>query len=272
MASPLVTSIRQSARRAQSLIPFATSSTTNFFNGTPSSSRSTSSSAPAQAAPDHSAPHVPTSVQHITPNIHASTSEQETHVIESKPEALSLLRAQPIHYVVCSIAGRTLLLHQRDLFSLHRLNDVSVGDVLELDRIHEVGSRDYTLRAQDPISTRSKGAVALMRRSVPIESRASTILSNPAVREAINLDEPLKESQSWAARLRPAGLAHVGATLGPETVRVRCTVVEHTKGPMEVIVKRKRRKGYKRTIRHKQTYTRLRVEAIQIGEGESHSI
>ncbi|PWN32077.1 uncharacterized protein FA14DRAFT_112269, partial [Meira miltonrushii] len=199
----------------------------------------------------------------------ASTSEQQgKHVIESKPEALALLRAQPVHYVVCSIAGRTLLLHERDLFSLPRLKDVSVGDVLELDRIHEVGSRDYTLRAQDPISTRMKGAVALMRRSVPTESRASSILSNPEVREAINLDEPLKESQSWAARLRPSGLAHVGAVLGPESVRVRCTVLEHTLGPMEVIVKRKRRKGYKRTIKHKQTYTRLRVEAIQIGQGE----
>ena len=272
MTSPLVLSLRQSAKRTHSLIPFATYNTAPSFNGIPSSSRSTSSSAPVQAAPDHSASHVPTSVQNFSPSIHTSTSTQESHVIESKPEALSLLRAQPVHYVVCSIAGRTILLHQRDLFSLPRLKDVSVGDVLELDRIHEVGSRDYTLRAQDPISTRSKGAVALMRRSVPIEIRSSTILSNPQVQKALNVEEPLKESQSWAARLRPAGLAHIGAVLGPESVRVRCTVVEHTKGPMEVIVKRKRRKGYKRTIRHKQTYTRLRVEAIKIGEGESKSL
>lgn len=270
MASPVVISARQNIKRINNLLHFATSGKGILVNGSLSSVRSTSSSAPVQAAPDHSASHVPTSIQPIQPIAHASTSAQDPHVIESKPEALSLLRAQPIHYVVCSIAGRTLLLHQRDLFTLPRLNDVKVGDVLELDRIHEIGSRDYTLRAQDPISTRSKGAVALMRRSVSNKGKSSSILSHPALTEAFNLDEPLKESQSWAARLRPAGLAHIGAVLGPESVRVRCTVVEHTKGPMEMIVKKKRRKGYKRTIRHKQTYTRLRVEAIQIGQGESN--
>lgn len=30
-----------------------------------------------------------------------------------------------------------------------RLKDVQVGDVIRLDKIHEVGSRDYTLRATD---------------------------------------------------------------------------------------------------------------------------
>lgn len=186
------------------------------------------------------------------------SSREPTHVIESRQEALALLRSQPVHYVVASLAGRTMLLHARDLFTLPRLRDVQVGDVLELDRVHEVGSRDYTFRAQDPMSTRSRGPAALMRRSVPTSAtpdHAKTALAGLS----------LKESQSWAARLRPGGLAHVGAVLDKEAVRVRCTVVEHTKGPMEFIVKKKRRKGYKRTIRHKQTYTRLRVEGIQIG-------
>lgn len=53
------------------------------------------------------------------------------------------------------------------------------------------------------------------------------------------------------------------------TVAVSATVVEHTKGPLELIVKKKRRKGYKKTIQHKQTYTRLRISDFQVKEGES---
>lgn len=47
---------------------------------------------------------------------------------------------------------------------------------------------------------------------------------------------------------------------------VTATVVEHTKGLMQYIVKKKRRKGYKRTIQHKQTYTRLRINDIKLGD------
>jgi large subunit ribosomal protein L21 len=60
-------------------------------------------------------------------------------------------------------------------------------------------------------------------------------------------------------------------TVPPEQVRVHATVVEHTKGQMEVIFKKKRRKGYQKTITHKQTYTRLRIGPIEIGEPELHS-
>lgn len=58
-------------------------------------------------------------------------------------------------------------------------------------------------------------------------------------------------------------------TLPSDKVRVEATVVEHTKGKMEVIFKKKRRKGYERTVRHKQTYTRLRVGSIDIVEDAS---
>jgi large subunit ribosomal protein L21 len=78
-----------------------------------------------------------------------------------------------------------------------RLNDVAVGDVLELGNVYELGSREYTLRGTPYLS--------------------------------------------------------------PDSVKINATVVEHTKGQMEFIVKKKRRKGYKKTIQHKQTYTRLRI-------------
>ncbi|GBE86370.1 predicted protein [Sparassis crispa] len=120
----------------------------------------------------------------------------------SAPSALSLIRSQPSQYVVASVAGRKYLLAPRDLLTVPRLKDVRVGDVLALSEIHEVGSREYTMRG------------------------------NPVI--------------------------------PPEKVKVAATVVEHTKGKMEVIFKKKRRKGYQKTITHKQTYTRLRIGPIDI--------
>ncbi|PWN48588.1 hypothetical protein IE53DRAFT_187043 [Violaceomyces palustris] len=153
--------------------------------------------------------------------------------VQDTSEALRLLRTQPNHYVIASIAGRTYVLAPRDLLTVPKLRDVKVGDVIELDRIHEVGSRDYTLRAQNSLNTRrQKSALA----------------------------------SSWAAQLAPSGLAHVGSVLGPQAVKVRCVVAEHTKGNMERILKKKRRKGYRKTITHKQPYTRLRVESIELGK------
>ena len=58
-------------------------------------------------------------------------------------------------------------------------------------------------------------------------------------------------------------------TIPSEQVRVLATVVEHTKGQMEVIFKKKRRKGYQKTITHKQTYTRLRIGPIEIVESQA---
>ncbi|KAG8908603.1 hypothetical protein FRB99_004891 [Tulasnella sp. 403] len=117
-----------------------------------------------------------------TPTSTAPTSVQS---------AIDLVRSQPSHYVVASLVGRKYLLTPRDVLTVPRLNDVKLGDVIALTDIHELGSREYTLRG-----------------------------------------EPLL----------PAG-----------TVSVKATVVEHTKGEMEFIVKKKRRKGYKKTIQHKQT-------------------
>lgn len=207
-----------------------TPATSSFFRTLPAASAAT----PSTAASSPSAP--------------SSLTSSSTSTPFSDSNTLALLHSQPIHYVVASIVGRTLLLHPRDLVTLPRLNDVQLGDVLELDRIHEVGSRDYTLRAQHPVSPRAHTS------SLPASSA--------------QVPTPLVESKSWAARLRPNGLGHVGAVLDPSKVRVRCTVVEHTKGRMEFIVKKKRRKGYKKTIRHKQPYTRLRVDAIQLGKGD----
>jgi large subunit ribosomal protein L21 len=123
-------------------------------------------------------------------------------VPDSTTSALQLIRSQPSQYVVASFAGRKYILTPRDMLTVPHLRDVKVGDVLVLDEIHELGSREYTLRG------------------------------NPVI---------------------PSN-----------TVKVAATVVEHTKGRMEFIFKKKRRKGYRKTIQHKQPYTRIRIGDIQI--------
>jgi len=110
---------------------------------------------------------------------------------------------------VATLVGKKYLLAPRDLLTVPRLRDVQVGDVLSLNEIHELGSREFTLRG------------------------------NPTI---------------------PTG-----------SVKVEATVIEHTKGRMEFIFKKKRRKGYQKTKHHKQTYTRLRIGGIEVPVLESSS-
>lgn len=106
--------------------------------------------------------------------------------------------------MVASLVGRRYILAKGDVLTIPRLRDVRVGDTIALDNVHELGSRDYTLR---------------------------------------------------------------GSPLIPkETVDVRATVIEHTKGALEQFVKFKRRKGYKRTVSNKQPYTKLRIARIDISQ------
>lgn len=120
----------------------------------------------------------------------------------STESALELIRSQPSQYIVAAFAGKKYLLAPRDILTVPRLRDVKVGDVLTLDKIHELGSRDYTLRG-DPV-------------------------------------------------------------ISPSRVKVDATVIEHTKGTMELKFKKKRRKGYQKTIKNKHPYTRLRIGSIEV--------
>ena len=141
------------------------------------------------------------SLSHVSPAA-ARAIHTGAVVPNSTAAALQLIRSQPSQYVVASFAGRKYILTPRDMLTVPHLRDVKVGDVLALDEIHELGSREYTLRGNPVIS--------------------------------------------------------------PNTVKVEATVVEHTKGKMEFIFKKKRRKGYRKTIQHKQPYTRIRIGDIEI--------
>ncbi|WVW79339.1 hypothetical protein I302_101307 [Kwoniella bestiolae CBS 10118] len=73
-----------------------------------------------------------------------------------------------------------------------------------------------------------------------------------------NMDWKEKRLSSFSGI--PEGLVHCDLT-----------ILEHTKSPLERILKKKRRKGYKKTIEHKQGYTRLRVGDILL-KGENAEI
>ncbi|KAJ1026267.1 hypothetical protein NDA16_002354 [Ustilago loliicola] len=200
--------------------------------------------------------------------------------VNSNSEALRLLKAQPNHYAIASITGRTYLVSRGDLVTVPRLRDVQVGDVLVLDKVHEIGSRDYTLRAQDTLNTRRISTAVDLNPITTI-----TTITSPGVQQGpsqaitpqsrrlftrLASEDPAQRSSllplanTWSSRLLPNGLAHIGASLGAETVRVTAVVTENTKGALEKIVKKKKRKGYKKTVQHKQPYTRLRIEEITI--------
>jgi large subunit ribosomal protein L21 len=58
-----------------------------------------------------------------------------------------------------------------------------------------------------------------------------------------------------------------GVTVGAplvEGARVRATVAEHFRGPKIVVFKMKPKKRYRRKMGHRQSLTRLKIEAIEV--------
>lgn len=63
----------------------------------------------------------------------------------------------------------------------------------------------------------------------------------------------------WDARSLP--------NIPQDVVECHLTILEHTRTPQETCFKMKRRKGYRRTIKSKHGWTRLRVGDIHLGPG-----
>lgn len=152
---------------------------------------------------------------------------------KSTSSALSLIASQSTpstgRYLLARLHSRTYLLHPRDILTVPTLKPLSPpGTILALTRILEVGSRDYAIR--------SPAAGGRERRR--------------------ELRDPGRVAGGWKDDIVPSWVARCGLT-----------VLEHTKSPLELIVKKKRRQGYKKTIQHKQGWTRLRVGDIELGSG-----
>ena len=119
-----------------------------------------------------------------------------------------------------------------DLLTLPRIKDVNVGDVIQLTRVTEVGSRDFTLRApwvpqvRDPKRFRLGGKV----------ERA------------------------------------VLAGEGPEGVQLRAVVVEHTASPMRKRIKHTMGSKHVIRLETRERYTRLRIGPVHIGPRPGHGV
>ncbi|CED84428.1 hypothetical protein [Phaffia rhodozyma] len=89
------------------------------------------------------------------------------------------------------------------------------------------------------------------------------ILTVPRLETTPELGSVIKLTRVFEVGSRDFALK---ATEGNRLTGVECslTVLEHTTGPMETVLKTKRRKGYKKEVRSKQRFTRLRVGDIKV--------
>ncbi|GJN89228.1 hypothetical protein Rhopal_002207-T1 [Rhodotorula paludigena] len=181
----------------------------------------------------------------------ASTSR---FIASDQPSALSLLASQPSHYVSALFMGRRYLLTPGDVLTVPKLKNVPVGARLALTRILEVGSRDYTLRAAHPAS--HPAATVSSAVSARLAAHRAPVTLRPPMARAIAVDGVPRDWQR-----HPDSLPY----LAPDVVSADLTVVEHTKGAMFEVEKFKRRKGYRRHLRSKLGFTKLRVGEIKLG-------
>ncbi|KAF9164750.1 hypothetical protein DFQ26_001096 [Actinomortierella ambigua] len=85
----------------------------------------------------------------------ASTSATSTSSSTTPQDAdsISLLRDQLRYYAVAEIKNRPYLITKNDIIVLDRLKDVKLGDVIELNQIRELGSKDYAIQGQPYVSS-----------------------------------------------------------------------------------------------------------------------
>tara|TARA_R110002003_G_scaffold57_3_gene5123 strand:- start:13171 stop:13767 length:597 start_codon:yes stop_codon:yes gene_type:complete len=92
------------------------------------------------------------SAAEIKPSPHTREDIVSTHITPTIRQLLPLLHSQPAHYVTAHIHGRPYLLTKGDTLRLPFLMPhVRPGDVLRLNRATHIGSRDYTLKAPEPV-------------------------------------------------------------------------------------------------------------------------
>ncbi|PKY52116.1 hypothetical protein RhiirA4_469547 [Rhizophagus irregularis] len=65
---------------------------------------------------------------------------------------LNRLREQLHFYAVVEIRSQKFLITKNDLVITHRLSDVDIGDEIKLNRVTEIGSKDYTIKGQPLVS------------------------------------------------------------------------------------------------------------------------
>ena len=68
--------------------------------------------------------------------------------VDATRECLGLIQSQPRKFATLMIHSFNFTVTERDRIVTHRLKGVKPGDILEFDKIREVGSADYSLKGQ----------------------------------------------------------------------------------------------------------------------------
>ncbi|KAK4056036.1 hypothetical protein OIO90_003031 [Microbotryomycetes sp. JL221] len=200
-----------------------------------------------------------TSLPNSLPLYAHPNSTTPTQLPDSSSSVLSLIASQPSHYITALLLGRRYQLTPNDVLTVPHMKGVKPGDRIELTRILEVGSRDYTLRAMPDsnsptASSSSNSSLKLTNANEQIQVNGP-LLARLVVRQGVPRDwQRHPDSLPW---------------LKQDQVKCHVTVLEHTKGKMFTVDKFKRRKGYRRTLRSKLEFTKLRVGHIEIGSAAS---
>ncbi|KAH7025485.1 ribosomal protein L21-like protein [Linnemannia elongata] len=82
-----------------------------------------------------------------------SSSTASSSTSSSDDSQISLLRNQLKYYAVAEIKNRPYLITKNDIIVLDRLKDVQLGDVIELNQIKELGSKDYAIQGAPYVSS-----------------------------------------------------------------------------------------------------------------------
>ncbi|KAK5814777.1 ribosomal protein L21-like protein [Linnemannia elongata] len=82
-----------------------------------------------------------------------SSSTASPSTSSSDDSQISLLRNQLKYYAVAEIKNRPYLITKNDIIVLDRLKDVQLGDVIELNQIKELGSKDYAIQGAPYVSS-----------------------------------------------------------------------------------------------------------------------
>ncbi|MBW0499106.1 hypothetical protein O181_038821 [Austropuccinia psidii MF-1] len=168
--------------------------------------------------------------------------------------ALNLINSQQNHYIIPFLVGRKYRMMVDDQVTVPHIKDLRVGDLVQLTRITEVGSRNFTLRA---IGNGTVGH-AKMETMAPASSRFAKS-SNPKTQAG---------ETTRVTCLKP----EIPHYLDEGLVNATAMVVEHTRGKMVTVIKKKRRKGYRKTIKNKPYYTRLRLCDIQLANPQAQIV
>ncbi|OCF35555.1 hypothetical protein I316_02608 [Kwoniella heveanensis BCC8398] len=175
-------------------------------------------------------------IAHLPPIVPSSVASSSSFSLPVAPSstssAIQHLESQSTpsagRYVLARLHARTYLLHPRDILTLP------------------------TLKPMQP-----PGTTLSLTKILEVGSRDYAIRSPAASPNLHKRGLDWKEKKLLKLESIPS-----------EIVRCELTVLEHTKDPLIKVDKKKRRKGYKKTIQHKQGYTRLRVGDIHLAQAE----